>query len=1457
MTSSKVGPTVVQIASYNCNLQGDNALPQNLVDWLKPTLSQGNVSSAYDTPDIIAVGFQELLPLHLGFTGLSRSVMDNRNHLILQELQKYAGTPYTSVARSVNVGVALLVYAKDAGVARRIDDVQTSWTGCGPAYLGNKGAVGVRFRVKGDDGFNDEVFTFVCVHLIAHAQYHEKRIQNYKQIARTLLFPAPPSAPQSDHTTMYATSHLFFFGDCNFRLRKEDPKNHEEYVRSRLDSPSGLKELAALDELSRERKNGRVCQGLREGDFTSFRPTYKHTIGSAEQYSKKRTPAWTDRIMFTTYTDSADTPTTSSITPILYTSAPSYISSDHKPVTAILRVPPPGPTSTPQSTPLLAPPPKGLEAATFHNVPRIICRLTPTRFMSNLAQPLVCIIGTTGTGKSQLAVDLALALSQETKTAISPWKRGIVINSDAMQIYEGLDIVTNKVTEEEMKGVDHRLLGIRKPGEEYFVSQWVMDAIVEIDQCHQEGTVPIVAGGTAYWVQHLLFPNRLVSLDDSDAPKGADEALRNAGSSQLAASLSQLSPNLLHLYNHLPERGNADSCALELAFDLHSLLSQLDPPTGSRWHWKDTRKVLRSLEIIKESGQRASDLMSQQDEVAGQARYPTLVFWLYASPDRLNPRLDERVDKMVARGMLEEISTTRAKVLAANDANQVGASLPIDYTQGIYQTIGFKEFDEYLSAPDPPEELLEQCVETMKRSTRKYAQRQVKWIQHKLLPAIRSQRAADFETSIFLLDATESWREHVFDEALHILRAFLKQRPLKDPRKLSETAAQMLQGEDIGFGGAASVLASRKRVICAACTNDPLRPVMIEEGREWQAHAKSRAHRHRAGRERRIEQQMEAREEKRGQRAMGRAEYPSAGTQADPTDLMSRLAFTRALAALSRYGEDMDIQATPNFLSLSATNSSKSAYGRFKIAPGFFEKYKVGTDAVRKEFEFGIIPNADEDDIAQAETASGQILVKSVLSILRHRGFEKSVEKCELSIVPGRSSVTQQASGTTTSSDGGYQSVLLFRLHCKHGVTKTHRLSLNAPPAFLAPHIPASPSQSRVVVGPRAIKDLIDHFAKTKGKGARGGDLQLIWAWGATEVKVRTLRGLIQGHTDSQIATSITVEAEEFDEYDISDPPVSLSFHLREFIAATTLAENLSLQLNLSFTEPAAPLCITIESDYHESLFVLATRQVPGTALEEEAVAAVANGKKRGRDADDASNQKKKSMKVVTVEPTLNKSFKKPQPPPPRPKSPTRTVPSASFRESNPPLNMQSQTIGAGPSHSLSYSNSNSNPNPNPNSRPLFLPSSQAGSQQQQRIETFAQLSQAEQEVIRGAGLGLEDMDPDELAAMLEDAGDEDFEMEMEAPMPQPVTNDSADETRESPDWFAPAPGRSQPAMSRAGLRAPDGLGMSEEEINEMEMDPFDNGDGDGDSFLPFTQTSLADRTRNSKHFEALDFGDD
>ncbi|KZT26393.1 DNase I-like protein [Neolentinus lepideus HHB14362 ss-1] len=356
---------LVQIASYNTNLQGIFGLPQDLVDWLSPTLQVSNfLSREPRAPDIVAVGFQELLPLHLGFSGLSKRVINNRDALILSQIEAHAPNKekYILIAKIVNVGVALLVYGRDDGVGRKLCDVQTQWTGSGPLYLGNKGAVGVRFRVPADDGGTGEVFTFVCAHLTAHEHKLSSRIADYHHIVRTLLFPPLPSTASTDPTTMYSTSHLFFFGDLNFRvsLPPSHPlqglKNRAEFVKA-LDSDADRQSLKEYDQLLVERTKGSAFVGLREGEFWRFKCTYKHQLGEVEKYSPLRAPSWTDRVLYATHTDSPETPTSSNIKNLLYTSIPSYTTSDHKPIISLLLLPAPAPSTPTAPPPTLRLPP--------------------------------------------------------------------------------------------------------------------------------------------------------------------------------------------------------------------------------------------------------------------------------------------------------------------------------------------------------------------------------------------------------------------------------------------------------------------------------------------------------------------------------------------------------------------------------------------------------------------------------------------------------------------------------------------------------------------------------------------------------------------------------------------------------------------------------------------------------------------------------------------------------------------------------------------------------------------------------------------------------------------------------------------------------------------------------------------------------------------------------------------
>ncbi|EKM55781.1 uncharacterized protein PHACADRAFT_161824 [Phanerochaete carnosa HHB-10118-sp] len=424
-------------------------------------------------------------------------------------------------------------------------------------------------------------------------------------------------------------------------------------------------------------------------------------------------------------------------------------------------------------------------------------------------RPVIAICGTTGVGKSKLAIELALAMSKERRGGYTGAR---IINADAMQVYAGIDILTNKVPIEEQCGVEHLLMGFKHPGEQYVVGQWVKDATRLIEETHHRGQIPIVVGGTSYWIQHLIFPGRLAAFD-------ADVAAATAPVSGLSPRLAQaadlLPSELLSLYHNLP--AVATDVDAESALALHRLLTALDPAVAQRWHWKDTRKVLRSLELTKQTGHLPSDIIAKQSQVVLPPRYRTLCFWLYARPEVLNPRLDARVDQMLEQGLLREVeelmeatkqSPTPTPPYPGNDGDgNAGANTTTDYTLGIYQSIGYKEFSSYLSRDQSlpvaeHEKAFKAAVERMKVSTRQYAKRQVSWLRNKLLPAARDANKQSRELDApgdvvptFLLDASElgdRWVTDVQQMAGRIAEDFLERRPLPDPLDLGDAARELL-----------------------------------------------------------------------------------------------------------------------------------------------------------------------------------------------------------------------------------------------------------------------------------------------------------------------------------------------------------------------------------------------------------------------------------------------------------------------------------------------------------------------------------------------------------------------------------------------------------------------------------------------------------------------------------------
>eukprot|EP01114_Cavostelium_apophysatum_P022544 TRINITY_DN8190_c0_g1_i2.p1 TRINITY_DN8190_c0_g1~~TRINITY_DN8190_c0_g1_i2.p1 ORF type:complete len:245 (-),score=49.02 TRINITY_DN8190_c0_g1_i2:23-757(-) len=218
---------------------------------------------------------------------------------------------------------------------------------------------------------------------------------------------------------------------------------------------------------------------------------------------------------------------------------------------------------------------------------------------------------------------------------------------------------------------------------------------------------------------------------------------------------------------------------------------------AERLHPNDKRKILRSLEVYDSTGKKQSDIYRESRE---KLRYDVCWIWVDCEENALKERLDNRVDKMMESGLLKEIEHLHEK-------NQG----KVDFTKGIYQSIGFKEFASYLEDRNSP---LETCVESLKAHTRRYAKSQLQWINHRLLKK---------GVTIHKLDSTDltKWTEKVVEPALQIVGAFVKGDTVPDTWALQSSVVQ--KGE-------------WKKYECDVCNRT------LNGEVEWKAHQKSKQH---------------------------------------------------------------------------------------------------------------------------------------------------------------------------------------------------------------------------------------------------------------------------------------------------------------------------------------------------------------------------------------------------------------------------------------------------------------------------------------------------------------------------------------------------------------------------------------------------------------------------------------
>lgn len=260
---------------------------------------------------------------------------------------------------------------------------------------------------------------------------------------------------------------------------------------------------------------------------------------------------------------------------------------------------------------------------------------------------------------------LAIALAKELG--------GEIVSADSMQIYRGMDIATAKPTPEEMAEVPHHLIGFWPPEKPFSVAQYAIRAREKIDDILRRGRVPVLCGGTG------LYIKAIVDHIQYEEETGEDAALRE------------------RLRRQAQDEGN---------LAVWRQLQAMDPQTAERIHPNNLGRVIRAIEVMQVSGRS----IREQEERSRQAPCPYHVIQIglrYRNRENLYERIGRRVDAMAEAGLLEEARAVRQQGLTATAA----------------QAIGYKELYDWMDGTLP----LEEALENLKRSTRRYAKRQLTW----------------------------------------------------------------------------------------------------------------------------------------------------------------------------------------------------------------------------------------------------------------------------------------------------------------------------------------------------------------------------------------------------------------------------------------------------------------------------------------------------------------------------------------------------------------------------------------------------------------------------------------------------------------------------------------------------------------------------------------------------------
>lgn len=273
------------------------------------------------------------------------------------------------------------------------------------------------------------------------------------------------------------------------------------------------------------------------------------------------------------------------------------------------------------------------------------------------------LAGPTAVGKTEISLTLAERLGAE------------IVSLDSMALYRGMNIGTAKPSPEARARVPHHLVDVIDPHEEYSLAEYVMRAAGICEEIHSRGRVPLFVGGTGLYLRGIL-------RGVFDGPP-ADWTFRR------------------HLEMEAAERGEEF---------LHESLQLADPHAAHKLHPRDTRRIIRALEVLHLTGKPLSEQQKQPPLPTDQR--PTHVYWLHPPRDWLYARIDERVEQMFAEGLVDEVRT----LLAADQ--------PMSRTAR--QGLGYKEVIEYLEEGGD----IAATIEKVQTRTRQFAKRQHTWFRN-------------------------------------------------------------------------------------------------------------------------------------------------------------------------------------------------------------------------------------------------------------------------------------------------------------------------------------------------------------------------------------------------------------------------------------------------------------------------------------------------------------------------------------------------------------------------------------------------------------------------------------------------------------------------------------------------------------------------------------------------------